>query len=461
MRAVITPAPKLDVLFAGYTGNAAVVEGENFAATPQNIEARVKRGTAGSIKTAYLIKKSRGDRVTGVINLHFGAVESLQNKADIGQYTAGLLMRGTQLHTRQQIQDELTRLKASLSVNGGAPGVGVSFETPASNLRQTLELVAEILKQPLLPAPDLDELKRESLSRIDGARTEPNAIAGLALRRSLSPYVPGDFRYAATLDERAASVKAVSIGEVQAFYKQFYGASNAVAALVGNFDGPAVTKQLTDLFGSWKSPSPYERPVGIYKSTSSDSEVFATPDKANAVFLVGSVLKLRDDDPDYPALKVGNEILGGGMLNSRLATRIRQKEGLSYGVGSQLNADSQDPIASFSIFAISAPQNTAKVESDTKEEIAKGLADGFTPAEITAAKSGILQSITVARSSDAALARDLAEHLYVGRDFTWDAKFEKDIDSATPDAIHTAMQRFIVPSQFVTVKAGDFAKSGN
>jgi zinc protease len=101
------------------------------------------------------------------------------------------------------------------------------------------------------------------------------------------------------------------------------------------------------------------------------------------------------------------------------------------------------------------------VESDTKEEIAKGLADGFTPAEITAAKSGILQSITVARSSDAALARDLAEHLYVGRDFTWDAKFEKDIDSATPDAIHTAMQRFIVPSQFVTVKAGDFAKSGN
>jgi zinc protease len=461
MRAVITPAPKLDVLFAGYTGNAAVVEGENFAATPQNIEARVKRGTAGSINTAYLIKKSRGDRVTGVINLHFGAVESLQNKADIGQYTAGLLMRGTQLHTRQQIQDELTRLKASLSVNGGAPGVGVSFETPASNLRQTLELVAEILKQPLLPAPDLDELKRESLSRIDGARTEPNAIAGLALRRSLSPYVPGDFRYAATLDERAASVKAVSIGEVQAFYKQFYGASNAVAALVGNFDGPAVTKQLTDLFGSWKSPSPYERPVGIYKSTSSDSEVFATPDKANAVFLVGSVLKLRDDDPDYPALKVGNEILGGGMLNSRLATRIRQKEGLSYGVGSQLNADSQDPIASFSIFAISAPQNTAKVESDTKEEIAKGLADGFTPAEITAAKSGILQSITVARSSDAALARDLAEHLYVGRDFTWDAKFEKDIDSATPDAIHTAMQRFIVPSQFVTVKAGDFAKSGN
>jgi zinc protease len=461
VRAVITPTPKLDTLLAAYTGNAEVAEGENFAATPQNIEARIQRGTAGSIKTAYLIKKSRGDRVTGVINLHFGTVESLQNKADIGQFTAGLLMRGTQLHTRQQIQDELTRLRATLKVNGGASGVGVSFETPAANLRQTLDLVSEILRQPLLPASDLDELKRESLSRIDNARTDPNAIAGLAMRRSLSPYAPGDFRYAATLDERAASVKSISISDIQTFYKQFYGASDALAALVGNFDGPAVTKLLTESLGSWKSPSPYERPVGLYKLTSSESKIFATPDKANSVFLVGSVLKLRDDDPEYPALKVGNEILGGGMLNSRLATRIRQKDGLSYGVGSQLSADSQDPIGSFSIFAISAPQNTAKVESDTKEEIAKGLAEGFTPAEITAAKSGILQSMTVARSSDAALARDLAEHLYLGRDFTWDAKFEKDLSAATPEVIQKAMQRFIVPSQFVTVKAGDFAKAGS
>jgi zinc protease len=461
VRAVITPAPKLDALFAGYSGNAAVAGGENFAATPQNIEARVKRGTAGSIKTAYLIKKSRGDRVTGVINLHFGSAESLQNKADIGQYTAGLLMRGTQLHTRQQIQDELTRLKATVRINGGAPGVSVSFETPASTLSQTLDLVSEILKQPLLPAADLDELKRDSLSRIDTSRTDPNAIAGLAMRRSLSPYAPGDFRYAATLDERTTSVKAVSIGDIQSFYKQFYGASNAVAALVGNFDGAAVTKQLTELFGSWKSPSPYERPVGVYKLTSSDSKVFATPDKANAIFLVGSALKLRDDDPEYPALKVANEILGGGLLNSRLATRIRQKDGLSYGVGSQLNADSQDPIGSFSIYAISAPQNTGKAESGAKEEIAKALADGFTPAEISAAKSGILQSMTVARSSDTALAGDLAEHLYLGRDFTWDAKFEKDLNAATPKVIHKAMQQFIVPSQFVTVKAGDFAKTGN
>jgi zinc protease len=456
LRAVITPAPKLDALLAAYTGQAAVAEGEHFDATPKNLEARVKRGVAGSIKTAYLVKKTKGDRVSGVIDLHFGSVESLKNKAEVAQFTAGLLMRGTQAHTRQQIQDELTRLKTTLRVNGGASGLSASFETPAANLDQTLMLIAEVLQKPAFPAADLDELKRSALSRIESARTDPQAIASLALRRSLSPYLSGDFRYVPTLDESVAAVNAVSLGDVQTFYKQFIGASNAEAALVGSFDAADATKQLTELFGVWKSPSPFERAVGIYKPTANDSKVFATPDKANAVFSLAGLLKIRDDDPQYPALEIGNEILGGGVMNSRLATRIRQKDGLSYGVGSQVHADSLDAVGSFSIFAISAPQNTAKVESDTKEEMAKVIANGFTADEVAAAKSGILSEMTLSRSNDGSLARDLAAHLYLNRDFTWDASYEKAIDSASPDAIHKAMQEFLSPDQFVTVKAGDF-----
>ena len=456
LRAVITPAPKVDALLAGFTGQAAVAEGEHFDATPKNLEARVKRGTAGSVKTAYLVKKTKGDRVSGLIDLHFGSLEALKNKAEVGQFTAALLMRGTQAHTRQQIQDELTRLKTTLRINGGPAGLSASFETPEASLHDTLMLVAEVLKKPAFPGGDLDELKREALSRIETARTDPQAIANLALRRALSPYPAEDFRYVPTLDERVAAVNAVSIGDVQSFYKEFYGASNAEAALVGNFDAAQTSQQLADLYSGWKSPSPYERAVGIYKATSSDSKVFATPDKPNAVYLVAGLLKIRDDNPQYPALEIGNEILGGGVLNSRLATRIRQKDGLSYGVGSQVHADSLDPLGSFSMFAISAPQNTVKVESDAREELAKVLAEGFTTEEVSAAKSGILSAMALDRSSDAALARDLAAHLYLNRDFTWDAGFEKAIDAATPDAIHKAMQEFVVPDHFVTVKAGDF-----
>ena len=138
-----------------------------------------------------------------------------------------------------------------------------------------------------------------------------------------------------------------------------------------------------------------------------------TPDKANAFFIAGQNLKLRDDDPDYPALVLGNYMLGGGFLNSRLAVRIRQKDGLSYGVGSQLQASPLDPSGSFTTFAIYAPQNEAKLEAAFKEEIARMLKDGFEAKEITEAKSGWLQSRQVgarAGSGARANARDRPLH---------------------------------------------------
>jgi zinc protease len=108
------------------------------------------------------------------------------------------------------------------------------------------------------------------------------------------------------------------------------------------------------------------------------------------------------------------------------------------------------------VYAISAPQNTAKVETDVREVLAKALSAGFTQTEIAAAKSGLLEARKVARSSDGQLAADLAQHLFLGRDFTWDLGVEQRIAAATPADIQAALRRFIDPSLFVTIKAGDF-----
>src|SRR5581483_4222271 len=218
------------------------------------------------------------------------------------------------------------------------------------------------------------------------------------------------------------------------------------------------TKALEQSFASWKSPSAYQRAAAVYKPTVGKTETIATPDKANAVFFSGGTLQLRDDDPAYPALELGNAILGGGFLNSRLATRIRQRDGVSYTVGSDVNADPLDAVGSFYVYAICAPQNIGKVETDVHEEIERALKSGFTAKEIADAKSGLLQSRIVARSTDRDLAHELAAHLYLGRDFMWDAKFEQSIGAATPEAIDSAMRRYINPQDLLTVKAGDFSK---
>ena len=122
-----------------------------------------------------------------------------------------------------------------------------------------------------------------------------------------------------------------------------------------------------------------------------------------------------------------------------------------------MKVDSLDPVGSFYIYAICAPQNIGKVENDVHEEIARALTTGFTTAEIEAAKSGILQSRIVARSNDNELASQLASHLYLGRDFSWDARYEHAIDAVSSDAIQKAMHRHIKMDAMITLKVGDFA----
>ena len=276
----------------------------------------------------------------------------------------------------------------------------------------------------------------------------------------MNPYPKGDVRYTATPEESVADYKAATLEDVKKFYAEYYGASVAELAVVGDFDAKEIGALAGALFGNWKSPRAFERVPRLYKAAEPVNQSFETPDKANAFFIAGLNLNIRDDDPDYPALVLGNYMLGGGFLNSRLALRIRQKEGLSYGVGSQLSASPLDKSGSFMAFAIYAPQNAGKLEAAFKEEIARALKDGFTEQELKEARSGYLQSRQVSRAQDAGLARTLAQDLFLKRTLEWDAAFEKKIAALTPGEILEAMRRSIDPSKITIVKAGDFAKAG-
>jgi zinc protease len=276
----------------------------------------------------------------------------------------------------------------------------------------------------------------------------------------MNPYPKGDPRYVETFDESLASYKATTLDATKAFYGGFYGASTAELAVVGDFDDAAAAKQAADLFGSWKSPARFERVAQPYKDVASENKALETPDKANAFFIAGQNLPLGDEDPDYPALVLGNYMLGGGFLNSRLAVRIRQKDGLSYGVGSQFQASPLDKAGTFTAFAIYAPQNEARLEAAFKEEIARVLKDGFEAKEIAEAKSGWLQSRQVSRAQDAPLARTLATDLYIKRTLAWDAALEKKVEALTGEQILAAMRKYLDPAKMTIVKAGDFAKGG-
>ena len=115
--------------------------------------------------------------------------------------------------------------------------------------------------------------------------------------------------------------------------------------------------------------------------------VVDTPDKENAVFRARQEFPLRDDDPDAAALTIATEILGGGSgLANRLMVRLRQKDGLSYGVGAGLALGSRERLATFTIGGIAAPQNVNRAEQALREELERARKEGFTAAEVDDAK---------------------------------------------------------------------------
>jgi zinc protease len=290
-------------------------------------------------------------------------------------------------------------------------------------------------------------------------KTEPQSVAGTAFARQMRPYPKGDPRYTATPDERLEEYKAATLDQLETFYRESYGASNAEAAFVGDFDEAQTAAQLATHFGSWKSPSSYTRVPSVFKDIPAETLKLETPDKANAVFFAGENLALRDDDPDYPALLLANYMFGGGFLNSRLAVRVRQKEGLSYGVGSGLESGIQDVAGRFTVYAIHAPQNTAKLETAVREEIERARKDGFTAEEVAAAKSGWLQGQQVSRSQDGELASLLQRHLFNGRTVAWNAELEKKVSTLTPEQTGAAFRKWIDPARISVVRAGDFANA--
>ena len=459
-RAEIPESPGAEVVLKDFKGGETLSQGEAFTPTPANIESRVQRVTLpNGMKLVLLPKKTRGGTVVVQGSLHFGTEQSLKGRVAAAQMAGGLLMRGTKDKNRQQIQDEADRLKARINVNGSATGAGLSIETVEAGLAGSLKLAAECLRESTLPDREFEEVRQLRIAGIENGRHEPMMLAQLELQRHFNPYPRGDVRYVDTPEEQIEDLQKVTVAEARQFYTQFYGASDAELVISGQFD-PAEMKKLTaDLFGNWKSPSPYVRVPTPYRKVDSADQKIETPDKQNALFLAGQVVRMSDDDPDYPAMVLADYMLGGSAA-SRLFRRIREKEGLSYGVNAMFSAPAKDDGATFTSMAISNPQNAPKVEASYKDELARTLKDGFTAEEVEAAKKSLLDERMVARSQDQSLAGTLATRERWGRTMKWDEALEARIAALTPEQVSAAFRKHIDEAALTIVKAGDFKKAG-
>jgi zinc protease len=253
-------------------------------------------------------------------------------------------------------------------------------------------------------------------------------------------------------------LQGVTVANLRDFHEGFFGASNAEVVIIGDFDPNEVRTIVAEQLDGWRSPKPFDDVLNLYSNLNTEptAEVFNTPDKENAFFLAGLPIEMRDSHPDYPALVMGNYILGQGAA-SRLFGRIRGREGLSYGVGSSFGASPRSDGASFTVNAITAPQNAEKVEASFRDELASILRDGYTEEELAQAKQSWGQGRQVARTQDGSVAGTLGLWTHVGRTMAWDAEFEAKVQALTVAEIRDAMRRHFDVTKMAFMRGGDFA----
>ncbi|NYT66233.1 insulinase family protein [Alcaligenaceae bacterium] len=462
LRAPTPTAISLSDSLKDYKGKAIEAAVAAFDPSPANIDASTTLTELpmpnGHVELALLPKATRGNLVDARMIIQFGDLESLKGQRNTAAAVISLLDHGTHQMSRQDIQDRYDALKADVSYSGDASTLAVGMSTTREHLPELVKLVLHIAREANFPANELAEYQRQVNTSIKNAMAEPNALASRALSRHEQPWARDDIRYIPTFDESLEETAALTPETLKAFHQRFYGAGMVRFSAVGDFDPEAVTASLKTGLQGWAKAPTYQRISHPWYPVTPENFVINTPDKANAFYMMTLPLKRKDTDPDFPALYLANYLLGSSET-SRLWNRIREQDGLSYNVRSNLTISPYEDSGMWTIYAILAPENAQKLTSAVHEELERVLKDGFTDAEIQEGATALLNYRKLARTSDDTLATAWINYMQQDRNFAWSQGIDDDLRKLTADQVNQAVKATLDIRQFSTALAADSTKT--
>jgi zinc protease len=453
-RADMPARPDLSVLLADYKGDASLSEGEVFDTAPANIVKRSERyALANGLKVVLLPKKTRGATVQLALRIGYGDEKSRAGKSAVDTLANATLMRGADGLTRQQIYDKLDALRTS----GGIGLSGGAMQTKKAYLNDAISLIAQVYRTATFPPEELELVRKEMITAIEESAKDPERVAFNALERHSSPYPKGDPRYIATVAERVADLRAVTREQVVNYARQMRGLSAGTLAIVGDFDAASVKPVLATSFGQSKLATPFARINREHKTVAVKNEKLPTPDKENATFVARVTFPLQDSAADYPALLLADFIVGGSG-GARLFMRVREKEGLSYDVFSNLAIPAFGTNGSWTFGFIANPQNAAKAEASLKDELQKLLNGELTEKEFTEQQQSLLDQRAVRRAQDATLAAQIVSLTDANRSFEYVETLEARLSKLTKADFDAVLKKYIKLAEMSSFVAGDFSK---
>ncbi|MDY0742879.1 pitrilysin family protein [Paucibacter sp. R3-3] len=459
-RVEIPPAPPLAQRLADLKGPPKVEQGERFDPTPEHLAERTKvQKLPSGIELSTLRKQTRGNTVDLDITLRWGERNETFKRHGTN-FVGDLMPEGSAHYDKQQLADALQRLKASMNISSSDQGLTVNIDAEKDTLPEVLKIAADVLQQPLLPQAAFDRMKNAGLAGLEGSRQDLETLRREAVRgyynttRGVGRDSPD---YIRSVDEQVDDLKATTLDDVKRFYADYVSANDVRVSAVGALpDG--LDTQIEQLFGAWKKPA--AAPFVRYESKATDIPAkrfdAVARDKANAQMRMQLEFPLNRKDPDYLALLLANHVFGGGGMESRISTRVRREEGLSYGVGSSLSVPRFGTQSLLVIGGSFAPQNRDKVIAVVQEQLQRMADQGITAEELARAKHDIAEGNRQSRARDSALAGALLNLSDEKETWADVARRDAAMQAVTLEQANAAWKRHVKADGFVISTVGDF-----
>jgi len=388
-------------------------------------------------------------------SLNAGRLYAPPERRLVASMAAGELMKGTERRTKLQLADDLESRAASLAFTSDASdpvGVDISGAALSRDVDLLLDALVEVLRTPAFPADELEKEKKRLVGAIRQQQEQTSARAQEALLRRLYPRDHPLHRLRA--DERIARVESMGRDDLAGFYEERYGAASLILVAVGDVDAEAVLDRLSRKLESWKAGPPPAIPTPPVPAPSPGEETVTIPDKASADVVLAQPADLTRTDPDFLACTLANSALGQSSLSSRLGVRVRDTEGLTYGIHSSFSAT--HVAGPFAVSVTVKPESRDAAVASTLDEIGTFLRGGMTQRELEEEKSSRIGRFKVDLGSNAGIAQALDAAVYYGFGVSYLDEFPSLVAAVTKEHADAAFSRRVRPEAFTVVSAGSF-----
>ena len=383
----------------------------------------------------------------------FLAYPDLASGDDVLQnMSVSMLDRGTEFRDRFELAQVLEECGAKLDLSSDGLYVECSGRALTEDLPRVMDVLAEMLRHPSFDEREFEKARAQAAAEVRRRMEKTGAQAAAALSCRL--FAPAHPNYSDAPEDVLGRIQRVTVDDVREYHERHFGATGWTLAVVGDLDHDRVETVVAEAFGDWDGHE--TEPTHETDATAGEDpgrSVVPMPDKSNVDVRLGQSLSLRRDDPDYPALYVGNYILGGN-FSARLMRTVRDEQGLTYHIGSRLAGVTARYDGYWQVNVTLSPEVLDEGIDVTRTIIREFVEEGATDEELADKKTTITGSYTVGLATTSRLAQSILTNAERGFDVAYLDRFPREIEALSLNEVNDAVRRHLRPEALHEALAG-------